>query len=419
MANGTNGTAAGSAPRNWAILAGVVVIVLAVSAFVSLRPRRIRVQITRPQRQDILSTITTNGKVEPRQNFEAHSPASTTVKRILVHEGDYAKPGQLLLQLDDETARAEFARATAQLRAAQASYAALQAGGSQEELLNRQASLTKAKGEHDIASRNLQALTRLEKQGAASRQEVAAARDRLNRAEADLEFLQQKGTRRFSRYDQEKVQADLANAEAAVKAAQDLIASSNVQAPFAGTVYSLPVRQGAYVNTGDLLVQVADLARMQVRAFIDEPDIGRLQMGQPVRISWDGLPGRIWSGSVSALPTNIVNRGSRMIGEVLCVVDNQDKKLLPNVNVTAVVVTADTANALTLPREALHQEEHRSIVYIVENGRLVGRPVKTGVANLTRIEITQGLSEKDTVALASLSPSPLSDGAAVKVVENP
>jgi HlyD family secretion protein len=419
MANGTNGTAAGSAPRNWAILAGVVVIVLAVSAFVSLRPRRIRVQITRPQRQDILSTITTNGKVEPRQNFEAHSPASTTVKRILVHEGDYAKPGQLLLQLDDETARAEFAQATAQLRAAQASYAALQAGGSQEELLNRQASLTKAKGEHDIASRNLQALTRLEKQGAASRQEVAAARDRLNRAEADLEFLQQKGTRRFSRYDQEKVQADLANAEAAVKAAQDLIASSNVQAPFAGTVYSLPVRQGAYVNTGDLLVQVADLARMQVRAFIDEPDIGRLQMGQPVRISWDGLPGRIWSGSVSALPTNIVNRGSRMIGEVLCVVDNQDKKLLPNVNVTAVVVTADTANALTLPREALHQEEHRSIVYIVENGRLVGRPVKTGVANLTRIEITQGLSEKDTVALASLSPSPLSDGAAVKVVENP
>jgi HlyD family secretion protein len=417
MANGTNGTAAGSAPRNWAILAGVVVIVLAVSAFVSLRPRRIRVQITRPQRQDILSTITTNGKVEPRQNFEAHSPASTTVKRILVHEGDYAKPGQLLLQLDDETARAEFAQATAQLRAAQASYAALQAGGSQEELLNRQASLTKAKGEHDIASRNLQALTRLEKQGAASRQEVAAARDRLNRAEADLEFLQQKGTRRFSRYDQEKVQADLANAEAAVKAAQDLIASSNVQAPFAGTVYSLPVRQGAYVNTGDLLVQVADLARMQVRAFIDEPDIGRLQMGQPVRISWDGLPGRIWSGSVSALPTNIVNRGSRMIGEVLCVVDNQDKKLLPNVNVTAVVVTADTANALTLPREALHQEEHRSIVYIVENGRLVGRPVKTGVANLTRIEITQGLSEKDTVALASLSPS--SDGAAVKVVENP
>jgi HlyD family secretion protein len=418
MANGTNGTA-GNTRRNWTILAGVVALAIVVSAFVSLRPRRIRIQTTKPQRQDILSTITTNGKVEPRRNFESHSPASTTVKRILVREGDYAKPGQLLLQLDDEKARADLAKATAQLRAAQASYATLQAGGSQEELLNRQASLTKAKGEYDIAGRNLQALTRLQKEGAASQQEVDAAHDRLSRAEADLEFLQQKGAGRFSRYDREKVQADLDNAEAAVKAAQDIIAGCNVQAPFGGTIYSLPVRQGAYVNTGDLLVQVADLTQMQVRAFIDEPDIGRLRMGQAVRISWDGLPGRVWSGEVSALPTNIINHGSRMIGEVLCAVDNQDKKLLPNVNVTAVVVTADTANALTLPREALHQQDNRSIVYIVEDGRLVGRPVQTGVANLTRIEITKGLSENDTVALASLSPSPLSDGAVIKVAENP
>ncbi|MGA3213486.1 MAG: efflux RND transporter periplasmic adaptor subunit [Terriglobales bacterium] len=419
MANGNNGTAARNARRNWAILAGIVFIVFATSTILLVRPRKIRVQIIRPQRQDILSTITTNGKVEPRQNFEAHSPASTTVKRIFVQEGAYAKPGQLLLQLDDASARAELAQATAQLKAAQASNAALQAGGSQEELLNRQASLTKAKGEYDTAGRNLQALTRLQQEGAASQQEVTAAHDRLSRAEADLEFLQQKGTRRFSPFDQEKVQADLANAEAAVKAAQDLIARSNVQAPFAGTVYSLPVRQGAFVNTGDLLVEVADLTQMQVRAFIDEPDIGRLRMDQTVRISWDGMPGRLWSGKVSALPTNIVNRGSRMIGEVLCAVDNQDKKLLPNVNVTAIVVTADTTNALTLPREALHQEDNRSIVYVVEDGRLVGRPVQTGVANLTHIEITKGLSENDTVALASLSPSPLSDGAAIKVVDNP
>ena len=419
MANGLNGTATGSARRNWAILAGVVVVVIAVSASILLRPRRIRVQITRPTRQDILSTITTNGKVEPRHNFEAHSPAPTTVTRVLVHEGDYVKAGQLLLQLDDATARTALARATAQLRAAQAGYAALQAGGSQEELLNRQASLTKAKGEYEFANRNLQALTRLEKEGAASQQEVAAARDRLSSAETDLLLLQQKGAKRFSSHDREKAQADLVNAEAEVKAAQDLISASNVQSPLAGTVYSLPVHQGGYVNTGDLLVQVADLAQMQIRAFIDEPDIGRLQMGQAVRISWDGLPGRLWSGKVIALPTNIVNRGSRMIGEVLCAVDNEDKKLLPNVNVTTVIVTADTANALTLPREALHVEGDRHIVYVVEDGRLVARPVQTGVSNLTRIEITKGLSDKDTVALASLSPLPLSGGAVVKVVDNP
>ena len=163
MANGTNGTTAASARRNRVILGGTVFLLLAVGAFVSLRPHRIRIQITRPQREDILSTITTNGKVEPLRNFEAHSPGPTTVKRILVREGDHVKAGQLLLELDDATARVELARATAQLRAAQAGNAAIRAGGSQEELLNREASLAKARGEYDAANRNLEALTRLQK----------------------------------------------------------------------------------------------------------------------------------------------------------------------------------------------------------------------------------------------------------------
>ena len=405
-----------SVRRNWVIVAGVVALVVAAGAFMWLRPRKIRIQVTKPERQQILSTITTNGKVEPRYNFEAHAPGPATVKRILVQEGQTVRPGQLLVQLDDAAARSSLARATAQLRAAQASYAALQAGGSPEELLNRQASLAKAQDAFRAADRNLQAIIRLQQQGAASQQEVTAAHDRRNRAETDLRLLEQKGTGRFSKLDRERAQADLHNAEAAVAAAQDLIESSNVQAPFAGTVYSLPIRQGAYVNSGELLVQLADLKQVQVRAFVDEPEVGRLHMGQTVQITWEAMPGRVWNGKVAALPANIVSRGSRMIGEVLCTVNNEDQKLLPNVNITARIVTADTSNALTLPREALHDEGNKRIVYVVQGDHLEGRPVQTGVVNLTRVEILKGLSENDTVAVASLSPSPLSDGADVKIV---
>lgn len=417
MANGTKEIAT-SARRNLGLLLGLLILVVAGSAFMSLRPRRIRIQVTKPVRQDILSTITTNGKIEPVHNFEAHAPAPVTVKRTLVHEGDHVAQGQLLLQLDDTAALADLAKATAHLRAAQANYAALQAGGSQEELLNRQANLTKARSDYDAANRTLQALTRLVKQGAASQEELTAARERVSRAQADMELLQQGSSKRFSKQDRERAQADMANAQADVKTAQEALANANVRAPFAGTVYSIPVRQGAFVNMGDLLVQVAELGQMQVRAFVDEPEVGRLQMGQPVKISWEALPGRIWKGKITTLPTNIVNRGSRMIGEVLCAVDNEDRRLLPNVNVAVVIVTANTANALTLPREALHDEGSRRVVYVVQDGHLIGRAVQTGVANLTRIEITSGLSENDTVALASLSPAPLTDGANVKVVEH-
>ena len=418
MNNGTNGTAASNVRRNVAILAGVLILIIAGSTFMSLRPRRIRIEVIKPVRQDILSTITTNGKLEPTRNFEAHSPGPMTIKRLLVHEGDRVTEGQLLLELDDSNARAELARATAQLRTAQAQAAALQAGGSQEEVLTRQAELVKARSEYDAANRNLQALTRLVARGAASQEEIIAARERVQRAQAQMELLQHKGTQRFSKQDLERVEAEVANAQAEVAAAQDVIARANIRAPFTGTVYALPVRPGAFVNTGDLLLQAAQLQHMQARAFVDEPEVGRLRMGQPVKLTWDALPGRVWNGKITALPTNIVARGSRMVGEVLCAVDNQDTSLLPNVNVTVVIVTADTANTLTLPREAVHEERNRQLVYVVDGDHLSVRAVQTGVANLTRIEITNGLSENDTVALSSLSPSPLAEGATVKVVQN-
>src|SRR6185369_3500107 len=98
MANGlTNGQ--NSRGRAWIFVVAILAVVILVSAFMSLRPRRIRVTVVSPTRQDIKRTISTNGKVEPIQNFEAHAPIATTVRKILVHEGQKVEVGQLLLQL--------------------------------------------------------------------------------------------------------------------------------------------------------------------------------------------------------------------------------------------------------------------------------------------------------------------------------
>jgi len=86
-------------------------------------------------RGPIRSVVSTNGKVEPVQNFEAHAPIATTVKRILVREGDNVRKGQLLLELDDADIRSQAARAQAQMKAAQASLAATKNSGTQEEVI--------------------------------------------------------------------------------------------------------------------------------------------------------------------------------------------------------------------------------------------------------------------------------------------
>jgi len=163
------------------------------------------------------------------------------------------------------------------------------------------------------------------------------------------------------------------------------------------------VRQGSFVNTGDLLVQVADRHRVRVRAFIDEPEIGKLKPGQVVEVTWDALPGRVWRGTLETLPTTVVPHLTRMVGEVTCVIENSDLKLLPNTNVSVAVVTARQENALTVPREAIHQDADGQYVFQVVDGELRRRNVKTSVSNLTRVEVTSGLSDNAVLALGALN----------------
>ncbi len=417
MANGTLNGSSGGDRHPWiTALVVLLVIFLTAGAYFEFRPHRIRVSVVRPMRQTVSSSITTNGKVEPIHGFEAHAPLPGTVQQVLVKEGAHVKTGQLLLVLDDARARSDLAAAQTRLKGAQERYDNLVAGGNQQQLLTRQTDVRKATVERDAAQRQLTSLERLQQRGAASPDEVAAARDRLTRAQADLAQLQTQ--LRYSPPELALAQSEIADARMSVELAEEVLRSCNVRAPFAGTVYFLPVRAGAYVTTGELLLQEADLSQLRVRAFVDEPEIGRLAIGQTVQITWDALPGRTWHGTVSTLPSTVVNRGSRVVGEIFCMVDNP-ALLLPNVNVNTIIIATSKQDALTVPREAVREDNGRNYVYLLQGSHLRRREVKLGISNLTRVELLSGVSANDVIAVQSFSPSPMSDGIEVKVVENP
>jgi HlyD family secretion protein len=364
MANGTPNNLSGTLSRRpWIVPVAIFLLLfLSVGAFMYLRPRRIRVSVVKPERQTISNSITTNGKVEPIHGFEAHAPLAGTIQKLLVKEGDRVQAGQLLLSMDDSRARADLATAQARLKAAQERYSTLMAGGNEQQLLARRSELQKANTELEAAQRQLDALTRLQQKGAATASEVAAASDRVARAKADITQLQ--STVRYSPPEQERAQGEINDAKAAIQLAQETIAKCNVRAPFAGVVYFLPARNGAFVNIGELLLQVADLGQLRVRAFVDEPEIGRLAVGLPVHITWDAVPGRVWEGKLASLPSTVVSRGTRMVGEVLCTFENPDHRLLPNVNVNTTIVSGNSQDALTVPREAVHEKGGRKYVFV-------------------------------------------------------
>jgi HlyD family secretion protein len=409
----SNGRPASRKGRTWLVL-GVLAVLAVIPVFT--RPGPLKVRTTTVERGPIRSLISTNGKVEPIQNFEAHSPVPTTVKRLFVKEGDHVRQGQLLLQLEDADLRSQAARAQAQMKSAQADQSDLDTGGTREELLTLDSQLAKARNARDAAQRNLDALRRLQQQGAASAGEVKQAEDALQRAQADATLLEQKKKDRYSQPEVAKVQAQGAEARAAYDAAEDALRKSSVRAPFDGIVYALPVKQGAYVQTGDLLLQEGVLSHMLVRTFVDEPDIGRLAPGQKIEVTWDALPGRIWNGTVSNVPSTVKLRGARNVGEVTCTIDNKDLRLLPNVNVGVTVITAEHSSALTLLREAVRMDDTKPYVFQIVDGELKRREVEVSLQNLTQVEITSGLSEHSVVVLSSADSKPLLDGARAKVV---
>jgi len=404
------------ARKRWLVwAAGIAAAVILLASFMS-RGDVVPVRAATVERNLIRSVISTNGKVEPLQSFEAHAPVGTTVKKLLVKEGDHVKKGQLLAQLDDADASNQAARALSQVRAAQADISAQQNGGNREEVLTLAAQTVKARTERDNAQRNLQALQRLQQQGAASPGEVKQAESQLATAEADLKLIEQKQKDRYSAPEIARVEAQKTEAQSAYTAAENILSQLNIRAPFDGVVYSLPVHPGSYLSPGDLVLQEANLSQVLVRTFVDEPDVGRLAPGQKIELTWDAIPGRIWQGSVSTVPSTVKLLGTRNVGETTCVVDNTDLKLLPNINVGVTIVTAEHLDALTVPREAVRLDDGKTFVYQIVNDELQRRDIQTSISNLTQVEITGGVTEKALLALAATNSKPLSQGLAVKVV---
>ena len=400
--------------RWWGTGLSILGAVLIFAAFVTRRDDSIPVRIAHVEQGQIRSLISTNGKIEPVQNFEAHAPLTTTVKSVLVKESQPVKKGQLLVTLDDADARTQAARALTQLKAALAEVNAMERGGSQEEVLSLNAQLVKARGDREAAQRSLDSLKRLQKQGSASAGEVRGAENALAQAEAQLNLIQQKQTKRYSQPEVARVEAQRREAQAAYDAAQNILAKSNVRAPFDGIVYSLPVRQGAFVTSGDLMLQLADLRKVQVRAFVDEPDVGKLSPGNAIEITWDAVPGRVWQATVNAIPSTVKLHGSRNVGETISIVDNKDMKLLPNINVGVTIATAQRDNALVVPREAVRMDDSKPYVLQVIGRQLKRKDVETSISNLTQVEITRGLTLNDTVAISSSNGKTIGDGTQVK-----
>jgi HlyD family secretion protein len=400
----------------WLWAGALVVLVVVFFAVRSLTRERLQVRVVQVARQELVSVLSTNGRVEPEENHEIHAAMATSVRAVYAQPGDVVPEGKVLAVLDDVDAQAHVATAESAVKAAQAQLEAATNNGTQEQRQASAADIARAKLDHDQAERDLNALVKLSLTGAASASEVAGAKQRLAGATATLEAAQMAGQNRYSPAEVERARAALADAEANLAAARSTEDKMTVRAPVAGTVYSMDVQPTSFVDSGKLMMQIADLSKMRVRAFFDEPDLGHLAVGQHVTVKWDAKQGHIWTGHIERVPSTITTYTTRNVGEVLIALDNSDGQLLPDTNVTVTVTTSSQENTLSIPREALRMEQGQQFVYRVVNNELKRTPVVTGTITQALVAIVSGLNPGDLVATGTINGQPLQEGVPVKEV---
>jgi HlyD family secretion protein len=399
------------------ILAGIVAFIL---VRVSGRQPVAKISAMKPMRENIVSSISSNGKVEPIAPVIVRAQLDTFVERVHVSEGQNVKKGQLLMELNVREAAAQLAEAKSKLLRAADDLKSAKAGGKADEAARVAGDLAKAQADRDRLQRNHESLERLLNQGAATKDELAAndlallkAQSEVSRlAAAKQEFGRQAGL------DTSRGAFGVQQAQSDIAALEEKVRQGRIVAPLDGTLYSLPVKTGDFVKIGDLLLEMADLHKVRVRAFIDEPEMGALEIGLPVRINWDAIPNRTWQGKTEMIPKQVVARGSRSVAELLCSVENEKLELLPNTNVNVRIISRERSNVVAVPRGAVESQGGQRYVFVVKAGvgksTLEKRLIQVGIADATNYEVVSGLNVGETVALPG--DVDLKDGMNVRVV---
>jgi HlyD family secretion protein len=382
------------------LLVGVLVLAGVIVWGVSRKSAPPEAPFARTSRETIVSSISTNGKVEPIEWASARAERPGAVQKILVHRGQTVSAGEALVVLDANQAVTDLAAAEARVKGARAQLTVIDQGGRAGDIAEIEGSLARARLDLENAQRDYDALQRLESHQAATHKEVQDAQERVKQAQLQIQSLDQRRAALVTQPDKAAAEARVHEADASLNGARNNMNLSVVRAPIAGTVYQFDMTLGAFLQVGDLVANIGRLDRVRVKVYVDEPDLGRMGIGMPVTIAWDAMPGHRWKGAVDRLPTEITPLGTRQVGEVGCVIDNPGGELVPGTNVDATIQSKVVENAVTAPREAMRRENGVDGVLALGNDNVLEwRPVQIGVTSAGRVQLISGLNAGDSVAL--------------------
>ena len=339
------------------IFAAIAVIAIAAGAyrFFSAKNSKERVfQTEAVTRRDIASSVQATGVIRAKTGAEVKVGAriSGRVEKLYANIGDVVKKGQVIAQLEQEDLKAKVNEAKMNLKVVEANL--------------------------ELSQKNLQRMQNLCAKDYVAKDMVDAAERDYKAAVAQADQIRE--TIRFN---------------------ETQMSYANIYAPISGVIASVTTQQGETVSASSLnvptFVTIVDLNRLEIYAYVDETDIGKINPGLDAIFTVDSFPDKDFKGKVSAIYPKATIQDNVVYYITIISIDNPEGKLKPDMTVNATIYLNKRENVLAVPNKAIKRDGGKKVVTVLENNKPVQKAVRTGWKDSVYTEVVEGLKEGDKV----------------------
>ena len=359
-------------------------------------------------RRDFSSSVLATGAVQPQVGAEVRVGAriSGKVERLRANIGDSVTKGQVIAELEKADLEATVTQRQAELDLAEAKLAAVESLGPRE-IEKAEAELRQWQATWNYADKVLARQKELVDKNVISQDEYDAdherflvAKERLASASKSSELA----TARF-REDLRQAKGEVARAKPALENAKIQLSYATITAPIDGVIASVATEEGETVAAGmqaPTFVTIIDLDRLQVDAYVDEVDIGKIQVHQQAVFTVDAFPADEFEGKVTAIYPKAVIQDNVVNYDVVVDITTPYKNLLrPEMTASVTVLLETRKDVLAVPAKAIHRVRGKNVAHVLTGGRPEERAIKIGWKDDGWVEVAAGLQEGQTVLLTT------------------
>lgn len=340
-----------------AVVLAIVAVVLQNYIWNSSETQATNIDTAVVSRRDLGSTVFALGVIEPKVGAEVRvgSRVSGVVERLRANIGDYVEAGDLIAEIDEEELRAR--------------------------LEQNIAALEKAKADYEYAVINYERQKALLEKNFVSQQQVDVAE---NAVKSSL--------------------AQLRQAEANVEFAKIQLSYTKIRASISGIVASVSTQEGETVAASfaaPTFVNLIDLERLEVHTYVDETDIGDVNVGQKASFTVDTYRGIEFPGKVTAIyPKAVIQDNVVNYIVTVDILDFQDKILRPEMTANVTIYLDTREDVLTAPTAAIQRDRGDRFVTVLDGDKRVKRTINVGIQDGAYTEVTSGLSEGEVILVS-------------------